>query len=76
MLKLKDVAEEAYVFGSIAEGSAIIGEFDLDLLIIPDNKEVIEKLLDIGIILYIHIADNATYTYLLEQIRGDAVKIV
>jgi len=84
-LKLKDVAEEAYVFGSIVEGSAIIGESDLDLLIIPGNREVdyfslldevIEKLLDIGIILHIHIADNATYTHLLEHIRGNAVKIV
>ena len=83
--KLKGVAEEAYVFGSIVEGGAIIGESDLDLLIIPGSREVdyfsllegvIEKLLDFGIVLHIHIADNATYIHLLKSIKNDAIKIV
>lgn len=84
-LKLKDVAEEAYVFGSIIEGNAIAGESDLDLLIVPGNKridyfslldEVMEKLLDLGIVLHIHVADNTTYMHLLEHVRANSIKIV
>lgn len=83
--KLKGVAKEAYVFGSIVEGSAIVGESDLDLLIVPSSREVdyfsllneeIEKLLDLGIVLHIHIVDNATYIHLLKSIKDNAIKIV
>ena len=83
-LKLKDVAKEAYVFGSIVEGSAVIEESDLDLLIIPDKRidyftlldEEIEELLDLGLVLHLHIADNVTYRHLLEKIKISGVKIV
>ncbi len=82
--KLKNVAKEAYIFGSIVEGCAVIGESDLDLLIIPDKRidyfllldEEIEELLDLGLVLHLHIADNATYKPLLERIKISGVKIV
>lgn len=82
--KLKNVAKEAYVFGSIVEGSALIEESDLDLLIIPDKRidyfalldEEIEELLDLGLVLHLHIVDNVTYRPLLEKIKISGVKIV
>jgi len=83
-LKLRGVVEEAYLFGSIVEGNAVAGESDLDLLIIPSDKrvdyfslldDVVEKLLDLGIVLHIHIADNVTYKHLLEHVRANAMKI-
>ena len=82
--KLKDVVREAYVFGSIVKEEAIIGESDLDLLIIPDKRidyfslldEEIEELLDRGLVLHLHIADNVTYRHLLEEIKISGVKLV
>lgn len=82
--KLKNVAKEAYIFGSIVEGSAVIGESDLDLLIIPDKRidyfsllnEEIGGLLDLGLVLHLHIVDNVTYRHLLEKIKISGVKIV
>jgi predicted nucleotidyltransferase len=82
--KLKNVAKEAYIFGSIVEGSAVIGESDLDLLIIPDKRidyfslldEEIGELLDLGLVLHLHTVDNVTYRPLLEKIKISGVKIV
>jgi predicted nucleotidyltransferase len=82
--KLKDVVKEAYLFGSIVEGNAVAGESDLDLLIIPSKRidyfslldKEIEKLLDLGLVLHLHIADNITYKHLLERVKVSGVKIV
>ncbi len=82
--KLKGVVEEAYLFGSIVEGCAVVGESDLDLLIVPGNKkvdyfsllgDVVEKLLDLGVVLHIHVADNVTYKHLLKHVRSNAIRI-
>ena len=82
--KLRGVAEEAYLFGSIVEGCAIAGESDLDLLIIPGDKvdyfslldDVIERLLDLGLVLHIHVADNTSYNNLLKVVKANGVRIV
>lgn len=82
--KLKDAVREAYVFGSIVEGSAVVGESDLDLLIVPDKRidyfalldEEIGELLDLGLVLHLHIADNVTYRPLLERIKTSGVRIL
>jgi len=83
--KLGSIAEEVYLFGSIVEGCAVAGESDLDLLIIPGNKkvdyfplldDVVEKLLDLGLVLHIHVANNASYNNLLRVVKVNGVKIV
>ena len=82
--KLKRVAREAYLFGSVVEGCAIAGESDLDMLIIPDKKvdyfslldEEITKLLDLGIVMHLHIADNVTYRNLVSEVRRKGLRIV
>jgi len=83
--RLRDVVEEVYLFGSIVEGCGVAEESDLDLLIVPGNKkvdyfslldDVIEKLLDLGLVLHIHVADNVTYRNMLRVVKAKGVKIV
>jgi len=85
--KIKDVSAEAYVFGSVIDGSAVYGESDLDILIIPfENREKLDwyslledelfKLLDKGIVLHVHIADNESYGNMIRIARRDGFRIL
>jgi len=82
--KLKGKVREAYVFGSVVEGTAVAGESDLDILIIPKPHydyfklldQEIERLLDLGIVLHIHIASNITYERMVEEVRAVGLRLV
>ncbi len=83
-LKLRNKVLEAYIFGSIVEGFGVREESDLDLLIIPKEKEdwfellkeEIISLLNLGIVLHIHIAKNESYRKILEIARAKGVRLV
>jgi len=82
-VKLEKFVDEAYVIGSIVDGSAVEGESDLDLLIVPSKKvdwySLLEKelfqLLDKGLSLHIHVADNPTYRKMVELARKTGIKL-
>jgi len=75
--KLKGRVSEAYVFGSVVKGSAVKGESDLDLIVIPREgervdffellREEVNALLDLGVPLDLMVADNETYRPLMEH---------
>ncbi len=83
--RLKGRVREAYVFGSVVEGSAIKGESDLDLIVIPKEgeridffellREEVDALLDLGVPLDLMVADNETYRPLIEEARRKGVRI-
>ena len=81
--KVKKTAVEAYIFGSVVEGSAVQGESDLDLLIIPSEKldwySLLEnelfQLLDRGIVLHIHVADNESYKTMIRIAKEKGLKL-
>ncbi|WP_456469104.1 nucleotidyltransferase domain-containing protein [Archaeoglobus sp.] len=85
--KLEKTVAEAYIIGSVAEGSAVYGESDLDLLIIPREKtekldwhsllkDELFQLLDRGLNLHILIADNESYIGLIEIARKSGIKVL
>lgn len=69
----------------MVEGAA--GESDLDVLIVPKEGYVdspdyfkfleteIERLLDLGVVLHIHVASNVTYARMIEEVRANGLKI-
>lgn len=73
-----------HIFGSIAEGFAIHGESDLDLILVPKVKEdwfellkkEISDLFDLGIVLNLHLATNESYERLLKVAKAKGIKIV
>ena len=83
--KLRGRVREAYIFGSVVEGSAVRGESDLDLIVVPVERErvdffellreEVEALLDLGVPLDLMIADNVTYRHVLEEARRKGVRI-
>ncbi len=84
--KLRGRVREAYVFGSVVEGSAVKGESDLDMIVIPREgervdffellREEVDALLDLGVPLDLMVADNETYRPLIEEARRRGVRIV
>jgi predicted nucleotidyltransferase len=85
--KLEGKVREAYVFGSVVEGTAVAGESDLDILIVPkagymDSSDYfkfleteIERLLDLGVVMQIRVASNVTYARMIEEVRANGLKI-
>ncbi len=81
--KLENVEVEAYIIGSVVEGSAVAGDSDLDLLIISSRKldwyslfeEELFQLLEKGIALHIHLANNPTYKRMIDYARNRGLRI-
>ncbi len=82
--KLQGKVKEAYVFGSIVKGYAIKGESDFDLLIVPKEeinffnllKEELYLLLDVGLSMDLIIANNETYSHLIEEARRKGLRLL
>lgn len=84
--KLRDRVREAYIFGSVVDGSAVRGESDLDLIVVPLGGGAVDlfdllgdeltRLLDAGVPLDLMVADNETFAPLLDEARRRGIRLI